>query len=251
MALLEAERVTKRFGGLVALSRVELEVDSGEAVGLIGPNGAGKTTLFGVLSGFLRPDDGRVRLDGQEITGRPPHEIARLGVARTFQTLRPFPGMTVLENLELAALPTSSRYGQARRRARRVLEMLEMEAIADRLPSELPTGHLKMLEVGKALATGPRVLLLDEPFAGLNSREVESFTRVLQRLIGSDLGVRQGTGSLTILLIEHVMRAVMAMCRRVVVLHHGERIADGPPEAVTRDPAVMAAYLGRRYAAST
>lgn len=243
--------MTKRFGGLVALHRVDLQVEEGEVVGLIGPNGAGKSTLFGVLSGFLRPDEGRVRLLGRDITGRPPHEIARLGVARTFQTLRPFPGMTVLDNLELAALPTSRRFGDARLRARRILELLQMEGIAHRLPSELPTGHLKMLEVGKALATAPRVVLLDEPFAGLNPQEVESFTAVLRRLAEGGCGGPEGERPLTMVLIEHVMRAVMAVCRRVVVLHHGEKIADGAPEAVARDPAVLAAYLGRRYAAAT
>lgn len=249
MAFFESEHLTKRFGGLVAVHRLSLAVDEGEVLGLIGPNGSGKTTVFNLWSGFLRPDAGRVRLDGRDITGRPPHEIARLGLVRTFQTLRPFYGLGVLENLRTAALSTSASAGEARRRADELLEFLGLGPVAQRLPAELPAGHLKMLEVGKALAAAPRLLLLDEPYAGLNPREVERLTAAVRQIAAPGRAPGARAGPRTIVLIEHVMRAVMAVCRRVVVLHHGEKVADGRPEEVARNPAVIAAYLGRRYAA--
>jgi len=249
VAVLESTQLTKRFGGVVAVHNLDFRIEEGEVVGLIGPNGSGKTTVFNLLTGFLHPDKGRVRLDGRDITGRSPHEIARLGLVRTFQNLRPFYGLDVRENLRTAALPACTASAEARRRAHEVIEFLGLGPVADRSPRELPTGHLKMLEVGKALAALPRILLLDEPYAGLNSREVESFTAVIRRLIAQAKTPEARFGVRTIVLIEHVMRAVMTVCQRVIVLHHGEQIAQGPPDEMIHHPAVLSAYLGRKYVA--
>lgn len=236
MPLLEVEGLTKRFGGLTAVSRFDLGVDAGAIVGLIGPNGAGKTTVFNLLTGFIRPDGGHVRFDGVEIQGLPPHRICARGLVRTFQNLRPFPRMTVRQNVEVAAVArgaTATEVGE-------VLDLLGLTVFSGRLPRELPVGYLKMLEVARALATRPRLLLLDEPYAGLNPVEVSRFGQVVQQLRNRGL---------TILLIEHVMKAVMSICDRVVVMHHGEKIAEGSPAAVSADPAVIRAYLGARRAA--
>jgi len=236
LPLLEVEGLTKRFGGLTAVSRLDLAVDTGAIVGLIGPNGAGKTTVFNLLTGFFRPDAGRVRFAGTEIQGLPSHRICALGLVRTFQTLRPFPKMTVRQNVEVAALARRSPPEDVER----VLGFLALGSLSHRFPGELPIGHLKMLEVARALATRPRLLLLDEPYAGLNPVEVGRFGQILRQL---------RTEGLTVLLIEHVMKAVMSICDRVIVMHHGEKISEGSPAAVSADPAVIRAYLGGRRAA--
>ncbi len=236
LPLLEVEGLTKRFGGLTAVSHLDLTVDTGAIVGLIGPNGAGKTTVFNLLTGFFRPDAGRIRFAGTEIQGLPSHRICALGLVRTFQTLRPFPKMTVRQNVEVAALARRSPPEDVER----VLGFLALASLSHRFPGELPIGHLKMLEVARALATRPRLLLLDEPYAGLNPVEVGRFGQILRQL---------RTEGLTVLLIEHVMKAVMSICDRVIVMHHGEKISEGSPAAVSADPAVIRAYLGGRRAA--
>jgi branched-chain amino acid transport system ATP-binding protein len=235
MALLEVRELSKRFGGLQALARVNLALEAGEILGLIGPNGAGKTTAFAAVSGFLAPDAGSVRLDGRELVGLQPHVICRLGLARTFQIVQPFPGLSVVENAMVGAFTRTRSAEAARRRAYQVLETTGLAAWAHRPAQALSIGLRKRLELARALATGPRVLLLDEVMSGLNPAEVEETLAVIRR-------IREAGTS--VLVIEHVMAAVMGLCDRIAVLHHGELIATGAPAAIARDPRVVDAYLG-------
>jgi branched-chain amino acid transport system ATP-binding protein len=238
-ALLDVRGLCKRFGGLQALNGVTLQVAPGEILGLVGPNGAGKTTLFATVSGFLRPDAGAVTFAGQDLVGRPPHVIARLGLARTFQLAQPFAGLSVADNVLVGGLVRHRTPADARRHAAAVLELTRLDHLADRPAHALSVGLRKRLELARALATGPRLLLLDEVMAGLNPAEVEETLAVIREVR------RQGV---TVVLIEHVMAAVMALCDRVAVLHHGELIAVGPPERIARDQAVVDAYLGEAIA---
>jgi branched-chain amino acid transport system ATP-binding protein len=234
---LEGEGLDKRFGGLQVLSRVGFRVAEGEIVGLIGPNGAGKTTLFNVVSGLVRPSAGRVRLDGREITRLPAHRISRLGVGRTFQTARPFLDLTAAENVVAAA-----RFG--RRPGGAPAELLEVVGLTDaaRTPARhLPAGQRKLLELAMTLAQSPRLVLLDEILAGLTPTEVAGATLTLRRLRDE-----RGIG---LFWVEHVMQAVMDTADRLIVLHHGEVIAEGPPAAVAQDQRVLDAYLGAAVAA--
>lgn len=233
--LLQVEGVVKRFGGLTALAGVDLAVEAGEIVGLIGPNGAGKTTLFGVLSGFVAPDAGRVRLDGRDILGLAPHAVCRLGLVRTFQLVRPFARLSVLENVSVAALVRHPTRRAAQAAAREALARVGLAERADEPAGALPLGLRKRLEIARALATGPRVLLLDETMAGLTPAEVDAAVAALTRLREDGIAM---------VVIEHVMRAVMALSDRVVVLHHGEVLASGPPAEVANDSRVVEAYLG-------
>lgn len=242
MPLLQVEGLTRRFGGLTAVRGLDFEQEEGEILGIIGPNGAGKTTVFNLLTGFLRPDRGWIRFAGSSIVGLPPHAICQRGLVRTFQNLKPFARLTVFENVLVAALARTPDRRAATRAARELLAEVSLDEVAGRLPPELPIGHLKRLEVARALATRPRLLLLDEPFAGLNPAEVAELTHIL-------LQVRRRGVSLC--LIEHVMQAVMTLCDRIVVLHHGEKIAEGAPAAIASDPVVVRAYLGEAYAGST
>ncbi len=238
-ALLDVRGLCKRFGGLQALNGVTLQVAPGEILGLVGPNGAGKTTLFATVSGFLRPDAGAVTFAGQDLVGRPPHVIARLGLARTFQLAQPFAGLSVADNVLVGGLVRHRTPADARRHAAEVLELTRLDHLADRPAHALSVGLRKRLELARALATGPRLLLLDEVMAGLNPAEVEETLAVIREVR------RRGV---TVVLIEHVMAAVMALCDRVAVLHHGELIAVGPPERIARDQAVVDAYLGEAIA---
>jgi branched-chain amino acid transport system ATP-binding protein len=240
--LLEAVGVGRRFGGLQALRDVSFTLRPGEIVGLIGPNGAGKTTLVNVLTGVHRADAGNIRFQGAEIGRTAPHRIARLGIARTFQVVQPFPAMTVQENVAAGALFAGGASGVAAAMAR-AMECLDYTGLADLALSpaaQLTLADRKRLELAKGLATRPKLLLLDEVNAGLNPAEMDQALRLIQRIAADGV---------TILLIEHLMKVLLGACSRILVLHHGALIADGDPRDVVRNPAVAEAYLGRRYAA--
>ncbi len=240
MALLEVVGVEKRFGGVQALAGVSLTVEDGEIVGLIGPNGAGKTTLFHLVSGFLAPDAGTVRFAGAPATGLRPHALCQRGLARTFQIVKPFHGLTVLENVRVGALARAPSYAAATARAWEVLDVVGLAARAGLPARGLTLAERKRLELARAFATDPRLLLLDEVMAGLNPTETAQVVDLCRRI---------NAGGVTILLIEHVMRAVMTLSHRVVVLSQGQVIASGPPPAVAADRRVIEAYLGEEYVA--
>jgi branched-chain amino acid transport system ATP-binding protein len=235
-ALLEVAHISKSFTGLRAVEDVSFAVPEGAIVGLIGPNGAGKTTCFNVIAGVYRPDAGEVRLAGERIDGWRPDQICRAGVGRTFQLVKPFAGLTVMENVVVGALNACAGVREAREKAAAVIDQLGLAAKREQMAASLTLPERKRLEIARALATGPRLLLLDEVMAGLRPTEMDLMVALFR-----DLNARLG---LTILLIEHVMRAVMALSRHIVVLHHGEVISAGTPEEVTRDPAVLECYLG-------
>ncbi|MFO7173786.1 MAG: ABC transporter ATP-binding protein [Bacillota bacterium] len=239
--LLEVRNLSKQFGGLHAVRNVSFAVGEGEVVSIIGPNGAGKTTVFNLISGFLQPTAGEVIFRGQVVTRLKPHQRARLGLGRTFQIVRPFAGLTILENVMVGAFLHTRSPAVAREEAMQILRFVGLEHRAHQYPGSLTLAGRKRLEVARALATRPRLILLDEVVAGLNPTEAEEMIRLLRRL--SERGVSAVAG------VEHVMRVVLSLSDRVVVLHHGEKIAEGPPEAVVRDPVVIAAYLGGEVAA--
>ena len=233
--MLDVTGLDKRFGGLHAVKSLSFRVSEGEIVGLIGPNGAGKTTVFGLLSGFLHPDAGQVTFRGRSITGLPPHRVNALGLARTFQIVRPFPHLTVLRNVTVGALSRHADPREAARKALAVLEEVGLAAKRDQPAASLTLAERKRLELARALATEPTLLLLDEVMAGLNATE----TGRIVDLVGAIN--RRGVA---VLLIEHVMRAVMSLSQRIVVINYGELTAEGRPEAVASDPRVVEAYLG-------
>jgi branched-chain amino acid transport system ATP-binding protein len=234
--LLELAHVSKSFSGLRAVEDVSFAVPEGQIVGLIGPNGAGKTTCFNVIAGVYRPDAGEVRLGGKRIDGWRPDQICRAGVGRTFQLVKPFVGLSVMQNVIVGALNACASVREAKEKSESVIEQLGLGAKRDQMASSLTLPERKRLEVARALATGPRILLLDEAMAGLRPTEMDHMVALFR-----DLNAKLG---LTILLIEHVMRAVMALSSRIIVLHHGEVIASGTPAEVTHDPAVLECYLG-------
>ena len=239
--LLELSGVTRRFGGLRAVSGVDLAVERGEVIGLIGPNGAGKTTLVNVITGVHQASAGTVRFDGEDITRLRPFQVARRGIARTFQIVQPFPEMTVAENVAAAAMfAGAARHGrEASAQAEEHLRFVGLAQMAEKRAASLTLAMRKRLELAKGLAMRPKVLLLDEVNAGLNATEVDHALQLIRAIAARGI---------TVLIIEHLMKVVLSVCTRIVVLHHGELIATGDPGSIVKDQRVIQAYLGRRYA---
>ena len=240
-AILEVNHVTRRFAGLVAVNDVSFTLGRGEILGLIGPNGAGKTTLVSLISGTLRPSSGDIFFEGNNITALPAYRRARLGIGRTFQIMRPFPLLSVLDNVAVGALfghgEGESDLTKAREKARAQLEFVGLGKFADQRAEELGGPNRKRLELAKALAMQPKVLLCDEVMAGLNLVEIDEVIDILRKIRESGI---------SILVIEHVIKAIKSLSDRLIVLHHGDKIADGSPDAVLSNSEVVAAYLGRR-----
>lgn len=235
MSLLEVNSITKRFGGLVAVNALSLTVEEGEILGMIGPNGAGKTTAFNMISGYYPPDAGQVFFDGSKITGLRPDQVCQRGLARTFQVVKPFSQLTVLDNVVVGAYARTNDNDVAREKALEVLAFLGMSDRLNMLAGSLSVAGRKRLEIAKVLATEPKMILLDEAMAGLRPTETDEIIELVRQIS------KQGVA---LLLVEHVMRVIMSLADRIVVIHHGEKIAEGAPREVVRDSAVIDAYLG-------
>lgn len=239
MSLLDLRNVSKKFGGLTVLKDVSFQVEHGQVVGLIGPNGAGKSTIFNIVTGFIKPDTGRIFFEGKEVSRLKPYEITKLGVARTFQSVRPFPDYNVEENVRIGALFGRNDGKGIDERVEYALELTGLTKKRKEAVSSLPIQQRKLVEVARAVASSPVLLLLDEPMAGFNTAEVEGFSDIVRKI--NERGV-------TILIVEHVMKAVMGLSEKVVVLNAGMKIAEGRPDEVTKNGEVISAYLGDSYA---
>lgn len=235
MALLVVTKLTKDFGGLRAVADLSFVLKAGEILGLIGPNGAGKTTAFNLMAGFLPPTSGEVLFEGRRVLGLKPHAVVRRGIARTFQIVKPFRNLPVLENVTLAAFLHEPRRAGAEAAAKRTLEIVGLSGQWDRQASDLTLGEQKRLEIARALATRPKILFLDEPMGGLNPTEIDEACELVRKI--RDQGV-------TIMLVEHHMKAIMRISDRVIVLHHGVKIGDAPPQEIVKNRDVITAYLG-------
>ena len=241
MALLEVDKVTKRFGGLVAVHQVDMTLNEGQILGLIGPNGAGKTTLFNLVAGYYKPDEGQVVLQGKDITALKPYDVCKLGIARTFQTTKPFMESSVVDNVVVGALMQDHNVTRARKIALDIVELLEFGDLAQAAGHELTVPDRKRLEMARALATGARLLLLDEPMAGLTPTEKAHTINLLRRI--NEQGI-------TLVVVEHDMKVVMTLCPYIVLLDRGEKLVEGTPQEVTSDPRAITAYLGEEYVAT-
>jgi branched-chain amino acid transport system ATP-binding protein len=233
--MLEVTNLTRHFGGLTAVDDLSFTMGQGEIVGLIGPNGAGKTTCFNMVSGALRPSSGTIAFKGRTINGMKAHEVCKLGVTRTFQVVQPFPEMTALENVMIGSFVRYGTTSHAREKAAKVLETIGMESKAMTMGRDLTLLELKRLEIGKALATEPELLLLDEVAAGLTPVEIDDILTLVRKL---------NSEGMTLLVVEHVMKVIMSLSDRIVVLNFGSQIAEGTPAEIAKDPAVLDAYLG-------
>jgi branched-chain amino acid transport system ATP-binding protein len=238
--LIEAENLTIKFGGLTALREVSFHIDPGEILGLIGPNGAGKTTLFNVVAGVFRTESGKIRFNAEEITGLRPFELSLKGIARTFQITKPFLNITVFENMMVGALSKEKNLAAGEKISLEVLEFVGLIAKKDLLAASLTLEDRKKLELARALATKPTLLLLDEVMAGLNTKEMEDTLKLIRKVRAEGV---------TIFIVEHVMKAIMSVSHRIMVLHHGEKIAEGTPNEIVRNQKVIDAYLGQSYRA--
>jgi branched-chain amino acid transport system ATP-binding protein len=241
MRILELKGVNKSFGGLKAVEDFKLSIEEGEILGLIGPNGAGKSTIFNCIAGVYPPTAGEIYFKGENITHQRPWDLCRKGLARTFQIVKPFSSRTVLYNVTVGAFATTGKRAEAERRALKVLRHLHMEDIRNVRAGNLTVAYLKRLEIARALATQPKILLLDEVMAGLRPTEVDEMVKIIKELRESGV---------TIFVIEHIMRAIMALSDRVAVLHFGKKIAEGTPKEVASDERVIKAYLGEEYGAA-
>lgn len=241
MTFLVGNNISKKFGGLAALNNIDFQIDAGEIVGLIGPNGAGKTTLFNVISGIYSPTSGQIYFEGNEITGLKPHLICRKGLVRTFQIVRPFFNMTVLENVMLGSFFGGTQIKskvKAKEEAFHIIKFMELQEKINLPAKGLTIAEQKRLELAKSLATRPKMLLLDEVLAGLNPTEMSRAMELIQS-IRKDLGI-------TVLIVEHAMKAIMGLSDRIIVLHYGEKIAEGKVDEVAKNPSVIKAYLGEK-----